>query len=277
MDQVNEKVNIMSILEIKGIKCSATSFQIEMEIKQMMILKPENLFEKCLFKTNSVVTLKNEDTVNEPNDFFNHIDTNDSIEDNTKQELVVSHNTDTIVVDTLNNNSNDNEVIIEDVNDSEEDSIKENEDNENIKEDSDKVELNTLDTDNNIKHPENTLEGLENKLTNNDLIEDKETEKSLVEDQKYLENHKEKEVNELQEVNLSLDEIPEQNSFSIKNKDNVYYQMYKEAKTKAKVARDLAISSYLESKRIKNLYMLDNTSDTDDSDFENIGEESENI
>ena len=93
----------------------------------------------------------------------------------------------------------------------------------------------------------------------------------------YLENHKEKEVNELQEVNLSLDEIPEQNSFSIKNKDNVYYQMYKEAKTKAKVARDLAISSYLESKRIKNLYMLDNTSDTDDSDFENIGEESENI
>ena len=53
--------------------------------------------------------------------------------------------------------------------------------------------------------------------------------------------------------------------------------MYKEAKSKAKVARDLAISSYLEAKRIKNLYMLDDTTDTDDSDFENIGEESENI
>ena len=57
----------------------------------------------------------------------------------------------------------------------------------------------------------------------------------------------------LQEIDVSLDEIPEQNSFSIKNKDNVYYQMYKEAKTKAKVARDLAISIYLEAKRIKNL------------------------
>lgn len=276
MDQVNEKVNIMSILEIKGIKCSATSFQIEMEIKQMMILKPENLFEKCLFKTNSVITLKKEDTIHDSDNFSNQNDINVSIEDNTKQELDISQNANSLVIDTITNNSNDDQVIIEDVDDSEEDSIKQNEDNGNIKEETENVELNTLDNDNNIEHPENTLEGLENNLTNNDLIEE-ETEKSLVENQKDLENHQEKEVNELQEVNLSLDEIPEQNSISIKNKDNVYYQMYKEAKTKAKVARDLAISSYLESKRIKNLYMLDNTSDTDDSDFENIVEESENI
>ena len=51
----------------------------------------------------------------------------------------------------------------------------------------------------------------------------------------------------------------------------------KKFKSKAKVARDLAISSYLEGKRIKNLYMLDDTTDTDDSDFENIEGESENI
>lgn len=271
MDQVNEKVNIMSILEIKGIKCSATSFQIEMEIKQMMILKPENLFEKCLFKTNSVIALKTEDTINNSNEFSN--DTNVSIQDNAQQELDISQNEHSLVTNTIINVSNDDQVIIEDVNDSEEDSVKENKDNENIKEETDKVELNTLDNDNNIKDQENTLEGLENNLTNNDSIEEEKTEKSLVENQKDLENNKE-EVNDLLEVNLSLDEIPEQNSFSIKNKDNVYYQMYKEAKTKAKVARDLAISSYLESKRIKNLYMLDNTSDTDDSDFENIGEES---
>jgi hypothetical protein len=98
-------------------------------------------------------------------------------------------------------------------------------------------------------------------LKNEDLI---------LENEKDLENQ---EINELQEINVSLDEIPEQNSISIKNKDNVYYQMYKEAKSKAKVARDLAISSYLEAKRIKNLYMLDETTDTDDSDFENMDPE----
>ena len=47
--------------------------------------------------------------------------------------------------------------------------------------------------------------------------------------------------------------------------------MYKEAKRKAKVARDLALSSYLEAKRIKNVYMLEDTTDSDeDSDYENI-------
>ena len=79
----------------------------------------------------------------------------------------------------------------------------------------------------------------------------------------------------MQEIDLSLDEIPEDNHFSIKNKKNVYYEMYKEAKRKAKVARDLALSSYLEAKRIKNVYMLDDASDSEDSDYENIEEKVE--
>ena len=49
--------------------------------------------------------------------------------------------------------------------------------------------------------------------------------------------------------------------------------MYKEAKRKSKVARTLALSSYLEAKRIKNLYMLEDTSDSEDSDYENMNNE----
>jgi hypothetical protein len=44
--------------------------------------------------------------------------------------------------------------------------------------------------------------------------------------------------------------------------------MYREARRKAKIARNLALSSYLEAKRIKNTYMLDNIKDSDDSDLE---------
>jgi len=40
--------NILCILEIQGIKCSTRSFQIEIEVKQMMTLKPSDLFEKCI-------------------------------------------------------------------------------------------------------------------------------------------------------------------------------------------------------------------------------------
>jgi hypothetical protein len=51
--------------------------------------------------------------------------------------------------------------------------------------------------------------------------------------------------------------------------------MYREARRKAKKARDLALSSYLEAKRIKNTYMLNDIEDSDDSDLETEEEENE--
>jgi hypothetical protein len=44
--------------------------------------------------------------------------------------------------------------------------------------------------------------------------------------------------------------------------------MYREARRKAKVAKDLALSAYLEAKEIKNKYMLDDLSDSDGSDID---------
>jgi len=77
--------------------------------------------------------------------------------------------------------------------------------------------------------------------------------------------------NELCEVNFNLDEIPMENTIHIKNRTDMYYKMYQEARQKAKVARDLALSAYLEAKRIKNTYMLDDihsSSSDEDSDVE---------
>ena len=48
IDQIIENTNVITVLEVQGIKCSARSFQIEMEIKQLMTLEPVNLFENCL-------------------------------------------------------------------------------------------------------------------------------------------------------------------------------------------------------------------------------------
>jgi len=47
-ESINENTNIMTILEIQGIKCSSRSFHIEIEVKQMMVLNPINIFEKCV-------------------------------------------------------------------------------------------------------------------------------------------------------------------------------------------------------------------------------------
>jgi transposase-like protein len=78
--------------------------------------------------------------------------------------------------------------------------------------------------------------------------------------------------NELEEIDFNLDELPQESSIQLKQRDNVYYDMYKEAKRKAKMARDLAISSYLEAQNIKQTYMLDDIEDSDsDLDDDEIG------
>jgi hypothetical protein len=74
---------------------------------------------------------------------------------------------------------------------------------------------------------------------------------------------------ELKEVDFSLDEIPESDQIQIKTRNDVYYKMYQDAKQKAKMAKALALSSYLEAKRIKNTYMLEDLDDSDsDSDLD---------
>ena len=239
MDFVKENMNIMSIIEIKGIKCSATCFQIALDLKQMMVMKPNNLFEACLFKTNMPAPIEQSKKISIP------IKTN--LENEEEESIEIT----TPINENLPSNNETEEVIIEDVENSEDeleekhimpnDTTELNLDNFEVNTHEDSADTSVIDT------------GLEQ--NKNGMSETKENE------------------DELQEINLTLDKITDENPVSIKNKNNVYYEMYKEAKRKAKMARNLALSSYLEAKRIKNVYMLDETTDSDDSDFENINEE----
>ena len=79
-------------------------------------------------------------------------------------------------------------------------------------------------------------------------------------------------TNELQEFKIDLDDLTEDVNINIKKDKDIYYEMYREACRKAKIARDLALSSYLEAKRIKNQYMLDDLTESDDSENEEIDE-----
>ena len=109
---------------------------------------------------------------------------------------------------------------------------------------------------------------IENNLEKND----QENSSNLIETNE--ESLEKKTTEELEEINFTLDKINEDDTFKIKDKNNVYYEMYKEAKKKAKIARDLALSSILEAKRIKNTYMLEDltSSDEDNSDTEILDE-----
>ena len=53
-------------------------------------------------------------------------------------------------------------------------------------------------------------------------------------------------------------------SVTLKKPNEVYMEIYKEARRKAKEAKKNAIQSYLEAKRIKSLYLLDEIESSDD-------------
>jgi len=72
---------------------------------------------------------------------------------------------------------------------------------------------------------------------------------------------------ELTEINFNstLEDTIEE--IKLKKPNQVYFELYKEAKKKAKLAKRSAIIAYLEAKNIKKTYMIENVNDSD-SDFE---------
>ena len=71
---------------------------------------------------------------------------------------------------------------------------------------------------------------------------------------------------DLEEFELQLDSVSSDETLFLKKRDEVYYKMYREALKKAKIAKELALTSYLEAKHIKNTYMLTDLSDESDLD-----------
>lgn len=213
IDTINENTSIISILEVQGVRCSTKSFQIDIELKQIMVIKPVNLFEKCIIKRN-----KQE-------------------KDLAKKEPPKEEREETI------------EITIE-----EEETKKEKEE-----------EPKTVE-----EEEPKTVDEEEPKVQ--EVFEDKEEPK--VEEEEEVFEDKEEEIDveqqndDILEINLDVDEIKDSDTIHLKEKTEVYYQMYREARQKAKLAKSLALSSYLEARRIKNLYMLDDIDDSDESDLE---------
>ena len=197
MDTIQENTPIITILEIQGVRCSAKSFQIDVELKQMMVMKPDNLFERCIIKSKEkdLVKMESEEPL---------IEEKKVIEEPLIEEKKVIE-----------------EPLIE-----------------------------------------------EKKVIEEPLIEEKKViEEPLIEEKKVIED------NDILEINLDVDEFENLETIHLKEKTEVYYQMYKEARQKAKLAKSLALSSYLEARRIKNLYMLEDIDDSDESDLEDLENE----
>jgi len=228
MDDIKTETNIISILEVQGIKFTSRNFQIDIELKQIMVLDDEPIFENCLIKTSKK---------------------NDFVQQSIKQETTLED----IKLDEPNNNEDfDLENLDIDV-----------KSNDNLEE----IKQEDLNSENNLEELEefNIIEQ-----------EPKENDDSLDLEIEDLTEDIEENTDELKEIN-NLDLSMENNleTLQLKKPNQVYFELYKEARNKAKIAKKNALLAYLEAKNIKKTYMLENLNDSDsdiDAEIDDVSE-----
>jgi hypothetical protein len=222
MEEITSETNIISILEIQGIKFTSRNFQIEIELKQIMVLDNEPLFDNCLIKPlqkNPIKPLEKESKIDEVK-----IDEN-KIDETNLEETAIKSITQEDSLDELE----PIDILFEPV-------VKEEEEEEEARDENITLDLEFEDLNEDIEENSDELK----ELNNRDLS---------------LEN--------------SLDTI------HLKKPNQVYFELYKEARKKAKEAKRNAILAYLEAKNIKKTYMLDNLNDSDSEFDAEIDEVSE--
>ena len=232
MSHITNETNIISILEIQGIKFTSRNFQIEIELKQVMVINDEPIFKNCLIKT---IKNKDDNVKNENVKDKNTLEENNIkfLQDAQVVPLAASSTQNTL--DTLDINNLDDKI-------------------------------NDLDLDNNDLDLDSISE-LDPNTINNTNDNSKPTGSSLEINFEDLDNKTEENPNELSEFNIDIDLENNLESMTLKKPNQVYFELYKEARNKAKLAKRNAILAYLEAKNIKKTYMIENINDSD-SDFD---------
>ena len=219
ISDIKTETNIISILEIQGIKFTSRNFQIEIELKQVMVLNTDPIFESCLIKTTKTQKpeyIKNEPTILAP--IINHLEINSNNTQKNKEKL-------------------DEEYLIDDK----------------------EAQLDSLDDLDNLE--ETTVEESQSvEESNNENI-------NIDIDIEELNIEELNESKELLEVDLDVSLQNSLETITLKKPNQVYFELYKEARNKAKLAKKSAIIAYLEAKNIKKTYMIENLNDSD-SDFD---------
>ena len=241
IDDINDTTQVMCILEIKGIKCGTRNFQIELETKQLMIVKPSNPFDKFLFdaKVDAPITIK------------------PSVDNAVEIAPQPLEKEDSVILETVE--KKEDSVILETV------------------EDEEKVEdILTSDPEDIPEVPVDISYNLGNTTEQEDMqepspiLENTTDHQDLGEQLEIMEDAFDVASNEMEEVSFPLDILEKDTPIQLKERNDIYYEMYYEARKKAKMAKEMALNCYLEAKNIKNTYMLNDLQESDSD--ENMSE-----
>jgi hypothetical protein len=236
-ENITNDNHIISILEIQGVKFTSRNFQIEIELKQSMIVSPDPFLDECFIKKPIKKQSQIKEEISEENTHFD-LDNliKQSAEELAKQNIKLQEQT--------INNDEDKEDKTEFSDNIEPIDLGVSFDN-SLKEDNENKDKNLFD-----------LEEAHIDLSNLQEVDEIMSKEEIEEDDN---------PNVLKEVDLSSTLDNSLETIQLKKPNQVYYEIYQKAREKAKDAKKNAILAYLEMKNIKKTYMLD---DIDESDNE---------
>jgi hypothetical protein len=252
LEDIKQEEDLITVLEIQGIKFTSKSFQFEIVMRQVLILSDKPVFQECVIKRNQTMSIQN-----------------NAAPASIVAASMVSQNT--VISDELQSSnismSISNATTLE-----EPDNIKpvpatpimvslatkRLDIDIDIEKDKDKdkdKEVEMINEKENINVNKQLVTQLDNINKQGTLEKD-----DLKQQISYFPD-----MMELTDADL---EIKNDESVKIKPANDIYYELYRVAKEKARTARKLAFDAYLEVKKIKKTYMLDDS----DSDFSNSSE-----
>ena len=302
MEDVIPDTNIIVILEIKGVKFTSKNFQLEAEMKQVMVLN-KDLFENCLIRpTSTPMIIKNQ--VESPSSTLGTIekdgqkDTNNVIEeknDSPDESENLSGEVHTNDIEPLSDEFSDDEESY----DSDEDSV--------IKLTlGEQLTLEDIDSIDDESKPNNPLDDnkIENEIASANILSENKNNLEENSDVSKLSPKKEsltskpeisiESINKEKEIveNILEDIKPNSPTSNVLNEVNIdstfldndvlhlnkpsdyYYELYKKVRETARQQKQSALENYMKAKNIKNTYMLDDISDSSD-EIQNIGSDIE--
>jgi hypothetical protein len=228
------ETNIIPLVLIDGVKFTSRSFELDIKLSQLMVLKEPVALKKCLIRVSDEIekNISSSNVKEEPASQQASQQASHPVSQQTALKQA-SHITQTIkeeikeVISDISNTIAKNKKALDNEEEINEDEINDDEDNEGNEDDEDAADEN----------------------------------KESVSVNKYNTN--------LEEVNL--ENIIQENNLErikLKKPNEVYYDIYRSAREKAKNMRKLAIQAYLEAKEIKTKYILEDI-DISDDDEEN--------
>ena len=295
LNEVTSNSELVNIIEVAGIKFTAQSFNLIIKLRQVMVVKPENYFNNCLIKLNKKPKtqkkiLQDEVAVKDEYDVENVSNASkvDVVSNASKVDVVSEANKDKVEV--VSEANKDKVEVADKVDVKDKVEVKD----KVAVEGADNVEKIDLINEKKSIESEVKSEIEEMKMNNLDKIDTltKNNQAKIIQSafRKFLGNNKngpskkfikessnleKNAINGLTEINIgNLDFDTKEDAVHLKNPREVYINIYKEAREKAKQAKKRAIEAYLEAKRIKQIYFLDeiDSSDSESEVCNDIGE-----